>query len=89
MSSGWNSPEEITLKVLLAMFVLILSLSAAQADGPLGVAFVEAPEQSSGVCFADNADKGFACARQKCTANGTQNIRLPQGTLVLSGRLER
>lgn len=36
-----------------------------------GVAFVSAPEQSSGVCFADNADKGFQCVRSKCAYDET------------------
>ncbi|WP_333666622.1 hypothetical protein [Parvibaculum sp.] len=43
----------------------------ARADtGTGGIAFVQAPEQSSGVCAAGNPDKGFACAREKCTEGG-------------------
>lgn len=54
-----------------AVFVAVVFASVtvfAQSIG--GVAFVEAPEQGSGMCFADNADKGFACAREKCMASG-------------------
>ncbi|MGI9350307.1 MAG: hypothetical protein ACR2O3_01990 [Rhizobiaceae bacterium] len=59
------------MKKMLTISAFVLSTSLVFAQGPLGVAFVEAPEQSSGMCFADNADYGFACARQKCMANGT------------------
>lgn len=50
---------------------IVAYASCAAAQSPQGIAFVEAPEQSSGVCFSDNADRGFACAKQKCTENGT------------------
>ncbi len=45
--------------------------SAAQ-DGPVGIAFVQAPEQSQGVCVAGNLDRAFACARQKCVEGGAE-----------------
>ena len=45
---------------------------ALAQNGPVGIAFVEAPEQSSGVCSAGNPDKGFACARQKCVEGGAE-----------------
>ena len=36
------------------------------AEGPVGIAFVQAPEQSSAACFGDNLDRAFACARTEC-----------------------
>lgn len=35
-----------------------------------GIAFVEAPEQSSGWCTGSNAGDAIACAREKCVAGG-------------------
>ena len=52
--------------------MLIGSVLSAQA-GPKGIAVVIAPEQASGICFSENADKGFACARKKCVAGGASN----------------
>lgn len=52
-----------------AFFSFAPSQPLAQ-EGPKGVAFVEAPEQGSGMCFSDNADKGFACAKDKCMKSG-------------------
>jgi hypothetical protein len=58
------------------MFVAVLAcatLLSAQivgAAGPTGIAFVEAPEMSFGVCAADNPDKAFACARERCVKGG-------------------
>ncbi|MEM7291598.1 MAG: hypothetical protein AAF412_14705 [Pseudomonadota bacterium] len=59
------------MKLPISIAAFLVSSAFAFADGPKGIAFVEAPEQSSGLCFADNADKGFACAKKECTANGT------------------
>ena len=56
-----------------AVAMLALSSGAsAQDQGPVGIAFVEAPEMSSGVCTAGNPDAGFACARAKCMESGAQ-----------------
>lgn len=51
---------------------LLLSVSAAQAEegGRKGIAFVQAPEMSSGVCTGANADEAFACARKQCVDGG-------------------
>lgn len=43
-----------------------------QADGPVGIAYVEAPEQAAGICTAGNPDAAFACAKRKCTAGGAR-----------------
>lgn len=37
-----------------------------------GIAFVQAPEQSNGVCTAATAEEGFACAVKKCVAGGAR-----------------
>jgi hypothetical protein len=57
--------------VVLAAALGVLSPAAAQ-DGPVGIAFVEAPEQSGGVCTGGNLDRAFACARQKCVDGGAE-----------------
>ncbi|MEM1038273.1 MAG: hypothetical protein AAGI12_02240 [Pseudomonadota bacterium] len=40
------------------------------AEERKGIAFVQAPEQSSGMCTATTAEEGFACATKKCTDGG-------------------
>lgn len=35
----------------------------------MGIAIAAAPEMGSGVCFADNLDRGFECAKDKCAAD--------------------
>lgn len=57
---------------ILVMAMAILAFPATAQDGPKGIAFVEAPEQSGGVCFAGNPDRGFACAREKCVEGGAE-----------------
>lgn len=54
------------LMSLIATFSLAAGL--AHAEDPVGIAFVQAPEQSSATCFADNLDNAFACARKKCAS---------------------
>ena len=44
----------------------------ARADGPNGIAFVEAPERSGGHCVGKTPDQAFACARAKCAVDGVQ-----------------
>ncbi|MCQ0990003.1 hypothetical protein [Jiella marina] len=54
----------VAFKVLACLAVF----SPAAAQGPTGIAIVEAPEAGSGVCFAGNPETGFSCARDKCIA---------------------
>lgn len=42
----------------------------AAASGPVGIAYVAAPERASGICTAPNPDRAFACARERCAAQG-------------------
>jgi hypothetical protein len=51
-------------------FLCATALANAQ-DGP-GIAFVQAPEQSSGVCVGDSLDQAFACATSQCVAGGAE-----------------
>lgn len=57
------------LALLLSAALLVLPV---RANGPVGIAFVEAPEQSSGMCTGNNPDAAFACAREKCVAGGAE-----------------
>ena len=50
---------------LLSPFALL-----AQADGPPGIAFVQAPEQASGMAMAQTPQQGFAAAIQQCVDGG-------------------
>lgn len=54
--------------ILAFIFACSSALAAHAQDGPAGIAIVEAPEMGGGVCFADNLDKAFACAREQCKA---------------------
>ena len=60
--------------VIAAGTLCLLALHAASPaiaqEGPIGIAFAEAPEQSSGVCTGQSTDKTLACAREKCVAGG-------------------
>lgn len=64
------------IPAIAALFTATLSAcifpvqTASAQDGPVGIAFVEAAEQSSGVCVAGNADQGFECARKQCMETG-------------------
>ena len=59
-------------KWLVILLFMITTTKATNAqDNNLGIAFVEAPEQSSGTCRASTPQKAFACAIKKCTANST------------------
>lgn len=50
--------------------VLTATFAAAAQDGPVGIAFAEAPEQSSGVCTGQSTNKTLDCARAKCVSGG-------------------
>lgn len=43
-----------------------IAAGPAMAGEPVGIAFVQAPEQSSATCFSDNLGKAFNCAKKKC-----------------------
>ncbi|MEO0547719.1 MAG: hypothetical protein AAF035_12315 [Pseudomonadota bacterium] len=56
-------------------FALSALLTAAlpapsTAQERMGIAFVQAPEQSTGLCVAATAEQAFACATKKCTDGG-------------------
>jgi hypothetical protein len=57
---------------LLVIAALAASPVSAQ-DGPKGIAFVQAPEQGSGVCVAATPEEGFACAVEQCMADGARD----------------
>lgn len=61
------------LMLALAMMGGLPAYAVAQestGEGPLGIAFAEAPEMGGGVCHSANADEGLACARAKCASDG-------------------
>ncbi len=57
---------------LAAAVALFAATGARAQQGPVGIAFAEAPEMASGVCTAGDPDAGFACARQKCVEGGAE-----------------
>ena len=58
------------MRRFLLPLAIILGFAAvpASAQSPVGIAFVQAPEQSAGTCLADNMDKAFACAKEECAS---------------------
>lgn len=59
-------PKTRLALVLLALIALPLTAIAG------GIAIVQAPEQSSGICAGANAAEAFACARKQCVEGGAQ-----------------
>lgn len=56
---------------VVALCSILLGASPAiSQEGPIGIAFAEAPEQSSGVCTGQSTEKTLACARAKCVDGG-------------------
>lgn len=54
-------------RIFLSLIVLAaLGAVSAQAQETIGIAFVQAPEQSAGTCVGGNLDKAFTCAREQC-----------------------
>ena len=56
-------------RVIIAV-LLALALPLSGTAG--GIAIVQAPEQSFGVCAGANAAEAFACAKKQCVAGGAQ-----------------
>ncbi len=55
--------------ILLTVFLAAWPM-AAVAEGRGAVGFSQAPEMSSGVCFASSIRKALDCARKKCIKDG-------------------
>lgn len=54
--------------------VLIMSPAPAAAqEGPVGIAFVQAPEQGGGVCTGAAAEQAFSCAVEQCMESGARD----------------
>jgi len=61
------------LQRLTALFFTLIVLSwpmVAAAEGRGAVGFSQAPEMSSGVCFASTVRKALDCAKKKCIKDG-------------------
>ena len=56
---------------IAAAAVTILPRSVQAQDANQAVAFVQAPEQSDGMCFGNSPEEAFGCAVRQWTANGT------------------
>jgi len=50
--------------------LLVLPLAASAQDGPRGIAFVQAPENSSGMAMGRTPAEGFAAATAQCVDGG-------------------
>ena len=50
--------------------LVMVPFAATAQEGPIGIAFAQAPEQSSGVCTGQSTDKTLDCARAKCVEGG-------------------
>ena len=58
---------------ILVIAALLFASSAVAQDGPQGIAFVQAPEQGSGVCLGATPEEGFACAVAQCMESGARD----------------
>ncbi len=56
--------------ILCLTAVLTLIFPATAQSDVRGIAFVQAAEQSSGICVDTNAEAAIACARAECVAGG-------------------
>lgn len=54
----------------LLLTALLLPLPALAQNGPSGIAFVQAPEQSWGVAMGDSPAEAFAAATAMCVEGG-------------------
>ncbi|MBL0374812.1 hypothetical protein JJB09_22625 [Rhizobium sp. KVB221] len=54
-------------RLVIAILLVILMLPSARAEG---IAIVQAPEQSFGICKGPTAKEAFACARKQCVKGG-------------------
>ena len=62
--------SRLSAVAMMLCFVLSSAVGAPAQDGRHGIAFVQAVEQGSGVCTGKDAASAFACAKEKCTAEG-------------------
>ena len=57
------------LRIVVTFWALVMAPVVATAAG---IAIVQAPEQSFGVCVGKNAKEAFACATNKCVKGGAR-----------------
>ncbi len=55
---------------LLKTILISLAITTHASAERVGIAFVQAPEQGSGVCVGKAPDEAFACAVKACTKSG-------------------
>lgn len=67
MTGRVRFPLSVVMMVAIAM---IHSTTANAQDGPVGIAFVQAPEQGSGVATGPNPIIAFEKARAQCMESG-------------------
>ncbi len=58
---------------LFLILVLCLTMTSTAFAERVGIAFVQAPEQGSGVCTGTTPDKAFACAVKACMKSGAED----------------
>ena len=56
----------------LVLLIMLCPLPVLAQDGPRGIAFVQAPEQGSGVAMGATPDAAFALAEAQCVASGAR-----------------
>lgn len=59
---------------LIGLLFVLGGLGAAEsrAAGPLGIAYVEAPERATGLCTGNTPEQAFTCARELCAVGGVK-----------------
>ena len=63
-------PRSNQLGIAIAVMIAASSMSFSAYAARKGVAFAQAPEQSTGLCFGSNTVNTLNCARAKCAAGG-------------------
>lgn len=57
-------------KALSIILTLTIPLAGTAFAQEIGIAVSQAPEAGTGVCFAEDAKSGFACAQAQCAEEG-------------------
>ncbi|WP_018687699.1 hypothetical protein [Ahrensia kielensis] len=60
----------IRLRIALTLSSILIAMPAMAQDGPRGIAFVQAPEQGSGVATGVTMEEAFGKATDQCMESG-------------------
>jgi len=58
------------MRMVIVLAAGLFAATPAMAQGPVGIAFAQAPEASAGVCTGGSPEAALNCARARCVAGG-------------------